>query len=151
MFQTTATTDTSENDASSVAGTARIRDGRRREAPKSPIRNATRGIVSPAWTKPRSGINNRRLRGEKPVLFLLLNPARMATCPRCKGHLTEDHHCPRSPARRAFEIGIAAIGGAFCALLVIALIDPLGQLTVDAVLLVAGALVGVGLDRLLRK
>jgi hypothetical protein len=75
----------------------------------------------------------------------------VATCPRCKGHLTEDHRCPRSPLRRGFEIALAAVAGGLAALLVVAIIDPRGQMTIDGVLLVAGALAGVGLDRLLRE
>jgi hypothetical protein len=74
----------------------------------------------------------------------------MATCPQCKGHLTENHRCPRSPARRAFETTIAAVGGGLAALLLVALIDPNGQSPLDGLLLVGGALAGVGLDRFLR-
>lgn len=74
----------------------------------------------------------------------------VATCPRCKGHLTEDHRCPRSPIRRGFEIALAAVAGGLAALLLVALIDPNGQMTVDGVLLVVGVLAGVGLDRFLR-
>ena len=75
----------------------------------------------------------------------------MATCPRCKGHLTENHRCPRSPTRKVFETTLAALGGGFLALLVMALVDPRGQLSVDGILLVGGALAGVGLDRWLRS
>jgi hypothetical protein len=75
----------------------------------------------------------------------------MATCPRCKGHLTDNHRCPRSPARKTFETILAALAGGFGALLFISLIDPHGQLTLDAVLLVGGALAGVGLDRWFRR
>jgi hypothetical protein len=82
---------------------------------------------------------------------VLFSVAAVATCPRCKGHLTEDHRCPRSPGRRAIEIGLAATAGGLLALLIVAIVDPRGQLAIDAVLLVGGALAGVGLDRLLRK
>lgn len=75
----------------------------------------------------------------------------MSTCPRCKGHLTDSHRCPRSPGRVAFEMSLAAIAGGFAALLIVSLIDPHGQVTMDAVWLVIGALVGVGLDRVLRR
>ena len=74
----------------------------------------------------------------------------MATCPRCKGHLTENHRCPRSPARKVFEVSLAALGGGLGALLIMSLIDPHGQMSFDGVLLVGGALVGVGVDRWLR-
>jgi len=75
----------------------------------------------------------------------------MATCPRCKGHLTDNHRCPRSPTRMAFEMTLAAIAGGFTALLIFSLIDPRGQLAMDAVWLVGGGLAGIGLDRWLRS
>jgi hypothetical protein len=74
----------------------------------------------------------------------------MATCPRCKGHLTERHRCPRSPVRTVLDVSLAALAGGFVALLGMALLDPHGQLAFDGVLLVAGALAGVGLERWLR-
>jgi hypothetical protein len=74
----------------------------------------------------------------------------MATCPRCKGHLTDDHRCPRSPARKALEVSIAALGGGLGALLVMSLVDPHGQVGFDGVVLVGGALAGIGLDRWFR-
>ena len=74
----------------------------------------------------------------------------MATCPRCKGHLTENHRCPRSPARKAIEISLAAIAGGLVMLVIMALVDPHGQMSSDGLLLVAGALAGVGLDKWLR-
>jgi hypothetical protein len=77
--------------------------------------------------------------------------ARMATCPRCKGHLTENHRCPRSRGRIAFETGLAALGGGLFALLVFSLVDPRGQWGLDGVLLIAGALIGVALDRFFRS
>ena len=76
---------------------------------------------------------------------------RMATCPRCKGHLTENHRCPRSRGRIAFETGLAAVAGGLFALLVFAVVDPHGQSALDGVLLVGGALAGVGIDRFLRR
>ena len=74
----------------------------------------------------------------------------MATCPRCKGHLTENHRCPRSPARKALETSLAAIAGALVVLVVLSIVDPHGQMSMDGVLLVAGALGGVGVDKWLR-
>jgi hypothetical protein len=74
----------------------------------------------------------------------------MATCPRCKGHLTENHRCPRSPARKAIEISLAALGGGLVTLVIISLVDPHGQSSMDGLLLVAGALAGVGIDRWFR-
>jgi predicted membrane-bound spermidine synthase len=75
----------------------------------------------------------------------------MATCPRCKGHLTENHRCPRRGSLVALEIVLSAIGGGLAALLLLALFDPRGQVTdLDTVTFVVGALVGVGINRLLR-
>ena len=75
----------------------------------------------------------------------------MATCPRCRGHLTDHHRCPRRPARVAVELALAAIAGGLLALLVVALIDPGGQLThIDTAAVTVGVLGGIGLDRLLR-
>jgi hypothetical protein len=75
----------------------------------------------------------------------------MATCPNCKGHLTENHRCPRSRGRILFETGLAAIAGGLFALLIFSIVDPHGQSALDGVLLVGGALAGVGLDRLIRS
>jgi hypothetical protein len=74
----------------------------------------------------------------------------MATCPRCKGHLTENHRCPRSAARKVFEVSLAALGGAFAVLLIMAIVDPQGHASFDGVLLVGGGLAGVGINRWLR-
>ncbi len=75
----------------------------------------------------------------------------MATCPRCKGHLTENHRCPRSRGRIAFETGLAAVGGALFTLLVLAILDPHAQSGLDGVLLVGGGLLGIAVDRFLRR
>ena len=45
------------------------------------------------------------------------------------------------------EIALAAMAGGFTALLVVSLIDPQGDAAADAVWLAAGALAGIGLDR----
>ena len=75
----------------------------------------------------------------------------MATCPRCRGHLTENHRCPRRPVKVAAEIVLAALAGGLAGLLIVALIDPHGQMThLDAVAVTVGVFGGIGLDRLLR-
>jgi hypothetical protein len=48
------------------------------------------------------------------------------------------------------EIALAAMTGGFTALLVVSLIDPQGHAADDAVWLAAGALAGIGLDRVWR-
>ena len=76
----------------------------------------------------------------------------MATCPRCKGHLTDSHRCPRRRLRVAAEVIAAALVGGFAGLLLVAVFDPRGQITdVDSISVVAGALVAVGLNRALRS
>jgi hypothetical protein len=75
----------------------------------------------------------------------------MATCPRCRGHLSDNHRCPRRPLKAAAEITLAALAGALVALVVVGLIDPDGQLThLHAAALAVGIFGGIGLDRLLR-
>lgn len=76
----------------------------------------------------------------------------MATCPRCKGHLTDNHRCPRRPIFVAVEITLWALAGGFAGFLLVALFDPHGQMPdVDAVAAVIGAIGAVGLNRLLRS
>jgi hypothetical protein len=75
----------------------------------------------------------------------------MATCPRCKGHLTDSHRCPRRPLVKAAEIAAVGIAGGFAGLLLVALFDPRGQITdVDSISLIGGALVAIGINRALR-
>lgn len=76
----------------------------------------------------------------------------MATCPRCRGHLTDHHRCPRRPLFVALELLIWAVAGAFGGILLVALFDPHGQITdLDAIMAIVGALVAVGLHRLFRS
>jgi uncharacterized paraquat-inducible protein A len=75
----------------------------------------------------------------------------MATCPRCKGHLTDTHRCPTRPARVAVEVIAVALLGGLAGLLLVALFDPRGQITdMDTISIVAGALLAVGINRALR-
>ncbi len=75
----------------------------------------------------------------------------MATCPRCRGHLTDAHRCPRRRGRVAFQIAAAALAGGLIALIGVALLDPQGQLThIDTLVVTIGVVAGIGLDRLLR-
>lgn len=77
----------------------------------------------------------------------------MATCPRCKGHLTESHKCPRRPLIVAAEMTAAALSGGIVGLLLVAIFDRAGQIT-DAdysISVIAGALIAIGLHRGLRS
>jgi hypothetical protein len=76
----------------------------------------------------------------------------MATCPRCKGHLTDNHRCPRRRSVVAFEILASALAGGVAALLLLALFDPRGQVTdLDSLTFIAGAIVAVAINRALRN
>jgi hypothetical protein len=76
----------------------------------------------------------------------------MATCPRCRGPLTDTHRCPRRRGRFAAEIAASAIAGALGALVLVALLDPQGRLThVDSWAVAVGAIAGIGLGRLVRS
>ena len=75
----------------------------------------------------------------------------MATCPRCHGHLTDNHRCPRRRTRAAAEITLAALAGGLGALLAVSLVDPGGELTyIGPTAVTIGVFGGIGLDRLLR-
>ena len=77
----------------------------------------------------------------------------MATCPRCKGHLTDSHKCPRRRTIVAAEIIASALAGGFIGLLVVAIFDRAGQITdIDySISVIAGALIAIGLQRALRS
>jgi uncharacterized paraquat-inducible protein A len=75
----------------------------------------------------------------------------MATCPRCHGHLTDNHRCPRRRTRVAAEIALAALAGGLVALLVVSLADLRGELTyIGPAGVTIGVFGGIGLDCLLR-
>lgn len=76
----------------------------------------------------------------------------MATCPRCKGHLTDSHVCPRRPLIVAAEITAATVTGAFVGLLLVSLFDQHGHGTdVEyAISMGVGALIAFGIHRMMR-
>ena len=76
----------------------------------------------------------------------------MATCPHCKGHLTDSHRCRRRPARVAAGITLAGLAGGFAGLLAVAAFDPAGRVShLDSMAILAGAAVAIGLERSLRR
>jgi hypothetical protein len=75
----------------------------------------------------------------------------MSTCPHCKGHLTDAHRCPRRRRLVVAEIVACAIAGGLASLLLLAFFDPFNQATdLDAIAILTGAVVAVGLNRILR-
>jgi len=75
----------------------------------------------------------------------------MATCPRCKGHLTEGHRCPRSRYFVPLEIFASAVVGGLAGWLLLAAFDPRGQATdLDSVSVLFGAIAGIVINRMTR-
>jgi hypothetical protein len=75
----------------------------------------------------------------------------MATCPRCKGHLTDGHRCPRRTVFVAVEIVAWAIAGALVSFALLAAFDPHNQASdLDMVAIAVGAVAAVGINRILR-
>ena len=75
----------------------------------------------------------------------------MATCPRCKGHLTDSHRCPRRPFVVGIELAATALVGGLAGWLLVVAFDPRGQMTdLDTISAIAGALIAVGINRALR-
>ena len=75
----------------------------------------------------------------------------MATCPQCKGHLTEGHRCPRRRAYVIAEIVASGIAGGIAGLVILAVFDPRGQATdMDATAVIGGVIVAIALNRFIR-
>ena len=75
----------------------------------------------------------------------------MATCPRCRGHLTDSHVCPSHPVRRGAELLVAVVIGGLLGQMFVAWMDPRGQADMDVVGIVAGACIGVAVYRTFRQ
>jgi hypothetical protein len=76
----------------------------------------------------------------------------MATCPHCKGHLTDNHRCPRRRSLVILEIIASAVAGGLGGLLLLAAFDPRGQVTdMDGVAIAVGMLAAVGINRFVRS
>lgn len=76
----------------------------------------------------------------------------MATCPHCKGHLTDGHRCPRRRSIVIAEIAASAMAGGLGSFLLLAAFDPRGQITdMDAYAITVGALAAVGINRFIRS
>jgi uncharacterized paraquat-inducible protein A len=73
----------------------------------------------------------------------------MATCPRCHGHLTDGHKCPRTRRSIAFELLITAMAGGLSAIVFLAVFDPHQVTTdLDGLVFTAGALFALGVHQL---
>ena len=76
----------------------------------------------------------------------------MATCPRCKGHLTDNHRCPRRPIFVALEIIGWGLLGAVLGWLPAVLFNPWYQMPdVETISAIGGALIAIGINRALRS
>ena len=76
----------------------------------------------------------------------------MATCPHCKGHLTDGHRCPKRRAWVVAEIIASGIAGGLAGLLLLAAFDPRGQATdMDATAIAIGVVVAIGINRIIRS
>lgn len=73
----------------------------------------------------------------------------MATCPRCHGHLTDGHKCPRTRRSIAFELLSTALAGGLSAIVFLAVFDP-HQVTadLDGFVFAAGAIFALGVHQL---
>lgn len=73
----------------------------------------------------------------------------MATCPRCRGHLTDGHTCPRTRTAIGFELVVTALAGGLSAIVFLAVFDP-QQVTadLDGLVFTAGALFALGVHQL---
>ena len=73
----------------------------------------------------------------------------MATCPRCHGHLTDGHRCPRSRRTIAIELFTTAVVGGLAGLAFVAVFDPNQQtIDLDGLVFALGALVALGAHQL---
>jgi uncharacterized paraquat-inducible protein A len=72
----------------------------------------------------------------------------MATCPRCRGHLTDSHRCPKRRGRVLAEIIACGIVGAVLGLLLFAVFLPRDDM--DAIGILGGAALAIGVNRVLR-
>ena len=73
----------------------------------------------------------------------------MATCPHCKGHLNEGHRCPRRPVFVVAEIIACGIAGGVAGLLLSALFTSRDD--IDTIGIIGGAVLGIGINRILRS
>ena len=76
----------------------------------------------------------------------------MATCPRCKGPLTDSHVCPRRPFAEAFRAIAVSIAGGLAAIVIFSLIDTRHRYAhLDLWVFVAGSLAARGIHIYVRS
>ena len=77
----------------------------------------------------------------------------MATCPRCKGPLTDGHRCPKRHSLVALELAASAIAGGLVGWLLLFAFDPFVEIAadMDVMSIVIGAIAGVAINRFLRS
>jgi hypothetical protein len=75
----------------------------------------------------------------------------MATCPHCKGYLSDGHRCPRRRGYAIAEVVASGFAGGLASFLLLAAFDPRGQAAdLDVIAIIAGAAVAIGINRFLR-
>ena len=76
----------------------------------------------------------------------------MATCPKCHGHLTSGHRCPRGRYQDTIDLVAAGVAGGVTALLMVAIFDRNEVLVdLDGYLLAGGIAIGMITQSLLRS
>jgi hypothetical protein len=85
------------------------------------------------------------------LLRLQYTSDRMATCPKCGGHLTTSHRCPRSRFHNTFDLALAGLVGGITALVMAAIFDRNQVVTAyDGYFLAGGIAIGMLTQSLLR-
>jgi hypothetical protein len=74
----------------------------------------------------------------------------MATCPHCKGHLTDGHRCPRRRVFVVAEIIASGLAGGLAGLLLFARLFT-SRDDMDAVGILGGAAIAIWINRSLRS
>lgn len=76
----------------------------------------------------------------------------MATCPKCRGHLTSGHRCRRTKAQQTLDLALAGLAGGVTALVMTAVFDPRQTVTdLDGYVMAGGIAIAMLTQSLLQK
>jgi len=76
----------------------------------------------------------------------------MATCPKCRGHLTAGHRCRRTPFQHTLDLAVAGLVGGVTAMVMTAVFDRHQVVTeYDGYILAAGIALAMLTQSLLQK